>query len=151
MGFSFEIYSVLLHVRLIWYSCAMISPSFYHVAIYSLVSVILIGGLLLAAWWLGAKRPSAAKQMAYESGVPPSGSARLAWPVPFYLIAIFFIVFDVEAAFIFTWAVAWDLLGITGLVQITVFIVILFAGLIWLWLKGGLDWGPSREEGTKHG
>jgi len=123
----------------------MIPSSFYHIAVYSLVSVILIGGLLLAAWWLGAKRTSAAKQMPYESGVAPSGSARLAWPVPFYLVAIFFIVFDVEAAFIFTWAVAWDLLGIAGLVQITVFIMILFAGLVWLWVKGGLDWGPSRE------
>ncbi len=129
----------------------MISPSFYHVAIYSLVSVFLIGVLLLAAWWLGAKRTSAAKQMPYESGVAPSGSARLAWPVPFYLVAIFFIIFDVEAAFIFTWAVAWDLLGIAGLVQITVFIAILFAGLAWLWLKGGLDWGPSREGVVKRG
>ncbi|HXE94944.1 MAG TPA: NADH-quinone oxidoreductase subunit A [Dongiaceae bacterium] len=129
----------------------MISSSFYHVAIYSLVSVILIGGLLLAAWWLGAKRTSITKRMPYESGVAPSGSARLAWPVPFYLVAIFFIVFDVEAAFIFTWAVAWDLLGIAGLVQITVFIVILFAGLVWLWLKGGLDWGPSSERGMKRG
>lgn len=123
----------------------MIPPSFYHVAIYSLVSVTLIVGLLLAAWWLGEKRTSVAKGMPYESGVAPSGSARLAWPVPFYLVAIFFIVFDVEAAFIFTWAVAWDLLGIDGLIQITVFITILFAGLAWLWLKGGLDWGPSRE------
>lgn len=129
----------------------MISPSFYHVAVYALVSVTLIGGLLLAAWWLGVKRTSLTKQMPYESGVSPSGSARLAWPVPFYLVAIFFIIFDVEAAFIFTWAVAWDLLGITGLVQITVFITILFAGLIWLWLKGGLDWGPSREKDTIHG
>ncbi len=111
----------------------------------------LIGGLLLAAWWLGDKRTSAAKRMPYESGVAPSGSARLAWPVPFYLVAIFFIVFDVEAAFIFTWAVAWDLLGIAGLIQITVFITILFAGLVWLWLKGGLDWGPSRTGGANRG
>jgi NADH-quinone oxidoreductase subunit A len=59
-------------------------------------------------------------------------------------VAIFFIVFDVEAAFIFTWAVVWDLLGIMGVIQITVFIVILAAGLVWLWLKGGLEWGPSR-------
>lgn len=128
----------------------MISSSFYHVAIYALVSVALIGILLLAAWWLGAKRTSTIKQMPYESGVAPSGSARLAWPVPFYLVAIFFIVFDVEAAFIFTWAVAWDLLGIAGLIQITVFIMVLFAGLAWLWLKGGLDWGPSREGETEH-
>jgi len=123
----------------------MIAPAFYHIAVYAIISVTLIGVLLLAAWWLGAKRTSDAKRMPYESGVAPSGSARLAWPVPFYLVAIFFIVFDVEAAFIFTWAVAWDLLGIAGLVQITVFITILFAGLVWLWLKGGLNWGPSRE------
>ncbi|OGU01082.1 MAG: NADH-quinone oxidoreductase subunit A [Geobacteraceae bacterium GWC2_48_7] len=123
----------------------MLTPAFYHLAVYALVTVALIGFLLLAAWWLGAKTTSRQKSMPYESGVVPSGSARLAWPVPFYLVAIFFIVFDVEAAFIFTWAVAWDLLGMPGLIQITVFIVILAAGLAWLWLKGGLDWGPSRE------
>lgn len=143
--------SLLLHASFICYSHNMISASFYHIAVYALVSVILISGLLLAAWWLGDKRTSAAKRMPYESGVAPSGSARLAWPVPFYLVAIFFIVFDVEAAFIFTWAVASDLLGIAGLVQITVFITVLFAGLVWLWLRGGLDWGPSREGGIKRG
>ena len=86
------------------------------------------------------------KGKSFESGILPSGSAP-PWlgPCPFYLVAIFFIVFDVEAAFIFAWAVAWDLLGLTGLVQITIFIVILGGGLIWLWLKGGLDWGPSRD------
>lgn len=123
----------------------MLTASFYQLAVYLLVTVALIGGLLLAAWWLGAKRTTPVKSLPYESGVTPTGSARLAWPVPFYLVAIFFIVFDVEAAFIFTWAVAWDLTGIAGLIQITVFIVILAAGLAWLWLKGGLDWGPSRE------
>lgn len=123
----------------------MISDPLYQLALYALATVALIGVLLLAAWWLGGKRSSSAKEAPYESGVLPTGSARLAWPVPFYLVAIFFIVFDVEAAFIFTWASAWDLLGIAGLTQITVFIVILAFGLLWLWLKGGLDWGPSRE------
>ncbi len=143
-GFLFPVLP-LLKAAIFWYSCAMIATSFYHLAVYTLVTVALISVLLMAAWWLGAKRTSPAKRMPYESGVAPSGSARLAWPVPFYLVAIFFIVFDVEAAFIFAWAVVWDALGIAGLVQITIFIVILFAGLIWLWLKGGLDWGPSRE------
>lgn len=123
----------------------MLPAPFYHLAVYVLATVALIGGLLMAAWWLGAKRTSSRKGTAYESGVRPSGSARLAWPVPFYLVAIFFIVFDVEAAFIFTWAVGWDALGLAGLIQITVFIAILFAGLLWLWLKGALNWGPSRE------
>ena len=127
----------------------MLSPEFYHLLVYTAVATALIGVMLLAAWWLGAKRTSVQKGLPYESGVAPSGSARLAWPVPFYLVAIFFIVFDVEAAFIFAWAVAWDDLGLTGLVQITVFIVILFAGLLWLWKKGALDWGPTAEQRVK--
>jgi NADH-quinone oxidoreductase subunit A len=115
--------------------------------IYTGVTVALIGILLLAAWWLGARTSSPNKSLPYESGVIPTGSARLAYPVPFYLIAIFFIVFDVESAFIFTWAVVWEQLGIAGLIHISFFIIILMLGLIWLWIKGGLEWGPS---GGKH-
>jgi NADH-quinone oxidoreductase subunit A len=123
----------------------MLPDSFYQILIYTFVTTALIGVLLLAAWWLGAKRTSPKKGSAYESGIIPSASARLAWPVPFYLVAIFFIIFDVEAAFVFTWAVAWDVLGLAGVIQISVFIVILAVGLIWLWLKGGLDWGPLND------
>ncbi len=126
-------------------NAASIPGDFLALALYTAVAVLLIGVLLLAAWWLGAKTGSASKGMAYESGVIPTGSARLAYPVPFYLIAIFFIVFDVEAVFIFTWAAAWDLLGVAGMVHITFFIVVLLLGLVWLWVKGGLDWGPSRD------
>jgi NADH-quinone oxidoreductase subunit A len=121
---------------------------FLALVIYTAVAVVLVGVLLLAAWWLGARTRSTNKDMPYESGVIPTGSARLAYPVPFYLVAIFFIVFDVEAVFIFTWAVAWDLLGLAGMVHITFFIVVLLLGLAWLWIKGGLDWGPSREQGN---
>ena len=119
--------------------------AFYQLAVYTIATTALIGVLLFAARWLGSSRHSPEKDIPYESGVIPSGSARLAWPVPFYLVAIFFIVFDVESAFIFLWAVARDLLGLDGLIQITVFIVVLLAGLAWLWKKGALDWGPSRE------
>jgi len=119
-------------------------PELFPLGIYTAIAVGLIGILLLAAWWLGAKRQSRDKGLPYESGIIPTGSARLAYPVPFYLVAIFFIVFDVEAAFIFTWAVAWDRLGIAGLIHITFFIVVLLLGLVWLWVKGGLEWGPSR-------
>ena len=125
----------------------MLPDAFYQILIYTVIAVTLIGVLLLAAWWLGSKRSTIIKGSAYESGIIPTGSARLAWPVPFYLVAIFFIVFDVEAAFVFTWAVVWDVLGVVGVAQITVFIVILAAGLVWLWLKGGLDWGPAVSAG----
>lgn len=112
--------------------------------VYTAMALLLVGGLLGAAWWLGEKRRGANKAAAYESGILPSGSARLAYPVPFYLVAIFFIVFDVESVFIFIWAVAWDLLGIPGLIHISVFIIVLLLGLLWLWRKGGLDWGPKK-------
>ena len=123
----------------------MLPDAFYQIMIYTGVTVVLLGVLLLAAWWLGARRSSISKGSAYESGIIPTASVRTVWPIPFYLVAIFFIVFDVEAAFVFTWAVVWDLLGVVGVIQITVFIVILAAGLVWLWLKGGLEWGPSAS------
>lgn len=119
-------------------------PEYYALLIYTIATLLLIGGMLVAAWWFGAKKANPNKAMAYESGVIPAGTARLPLFIPFYLVAIFFIVFDVETAFIFTWAVAWDMLGLPGLIHITFFIVALLLGLVWLWLKGGLEWGPSR-------
>ena len=119
-------------------------PEIYPLIVYTTTTVLIVGALLLAAWWLGAKSTNRNKELPYESGVIPCGSARLPLTVPFYLIAIFFIVFDVETSFIFTWAVAWEQLGLAGLLHITFFIVTLLLGLIWLWIKGGLEWGPSR-------
>jgi NADH-quinone oxidoreductase subunit A len=111
--------------------------------IYTAATIIVIGVLLTAAWWLGAKSTSRNKEMPYESGMIPTGSARRPLTVPFYLIAIFFIVFDVETAFIYTWAVAWESLGLPGLLHITYFILALLLGLVWIWIKGGLEWGPT--------
>lgn len=119
--------------------------------IYTIITLVIISGLMLAARWLGASRTNPDKELPYESGIIPSDSARIAMPVPFYLIAIFFIVFDVESAFIFTWAVAWDILGIAGLLHITFFILALLLGLVWIWVKGGLEWGPSRGRNAAFG
>lgn len=122
-----------------------VDPEFYPLAIYTVAAAALIGLLLAATWWIGARTTNRNKELPYESGIIPTGTARLAYPIPFYLIAIFFIVFDVEAVFIFAWAVAWDELGLAGMLHITFFIVVLLLGLVWLWLKGGLEWGPSAE------
>jgi NADH-quinone oxidoreductase subunit A len=127
-------------------------PSFEALAslgLYVGFSVILISLLLFLAWYLGQKTRSDVKGQPYESGILPTGIARLREPVPFYLVAIFFIVFDVEAIFIVSWAVAYDLLGWAGFLQITFFIVILFLALIYLWRQGGLDWGPSGHGASK--
>ena len=113
--------------------------------LYAAMAAALVTLLLFLAWYLGHKTRGAVKEQPYESGVVPTGQARLGEPVPFYLVAIFFIVFDVEMVFVVSWAVAWDLLGWAGFLQMAFFIVILFFGLVYLWKTGGLDWGPRRQ------
>ncbi len=111
--------------------------------LYVLIATAMILLLLILARLLGNRTHSQQKDQPYESAVLPTGDARLREPVPFYLVAIFFIVFDVEAVFVVSWAVAYDRLGWAGFWQISFFIVILFLGLIYLWKKGGLDWGSE--------
>lgn len=118
---------------------------------YALIAVVLIGILLLITRFLGQRTGGEVKGQPYESAISPSGDARLREPVPFYLVAIFFIVFDVEAIFVVSWAVAWDRLGWAGFWQITFFIFILFLGLLYLWQKGGLDWGSRVFHGPGRG
>lgn len=116
--------------------------------LYTLIATGLILLLLLLARFLGQRTHSEAKDAPYESAVEPTGDARLREPVPFYLVAIFFIVFDLEAVFVVSWAVAYDLLGWAGFWQISFFIVVLFLGLLYLWKMGGLEWGS--QSARKH-
>lgn len=116
-------------------------PSILCLVIYAVLTGGLIFCLHLLAAWLGEKKYAFEKMRVYESGVIPTGTARLRYPIPFFLVAIFFLVFDVEGAFIFAWAVACERLGWAGWLQISFFITILLAGLLYIWRKGGLDWG----------
>jgi len=122
------------------------ADSYLALGLYAAIAVVLITTLMVLCWWLGNRTRGELKDQPYESGVLPTGDARLHEPVPFYLVAIFFIVFDVEAIFIVSWAVSYDLLGWAGFLQISFFIVILFLGLVYLWKMGGLDWGPRYHE-----
>jgi NADH-quinone oxidoreductase subunit A len=119
-------------------------PGVFSLVVFGLMVAAVIGLLLFIASWLGGKKPNTEKLRPYESGVIPTGSARLRYPVPFYLVAIFFLLFDVEAAYIFSWAIAWEKLGWAGWLQISFFIVVLILGLVYVWKKGGLEWGPTR-------
>ena len=100
---------------------------------------------LKLAEWIGPKRPSALKASAYESGMDPIGTARDRYSVKFYLVAMIFIVFDIEVVFMYPWAVSFrDFVasdaGVGSLVVITLFTVILLIGLLYDIKKGGLDW-----------
>lgn len=119
-------------------------PNILSLVVFGVMICLLIAVLLFISSWLGEKRAGAEKSRAYESGIIPTGSARLRYPVPFFLVAIFFLIFDVEGAFIFTWGIAWEALGWAGWLQITFFIGMLLLGLVYIWRKGGLEWGPGR-------
>jgi NADH-quinone oxidoreductase subunit A len=121
-------------------------PGVFSLVIYVFLILLFIASQLIIAVWLGEKKKTEEKLRPYESGIIPTGDARLHYPVPFYLVAIFFLIFDVEGAFIFAWAIAHGKLGWAGWLQISFFIVLLLLGLFYVWRKGGLDWGPLTQK-----
>lgn len=112
---------------------------------YSVIVVVLICGLLVASALLGQKRKDHATHDVYESGVEGVGSAQFKISIPFYLTAILFIIFDLEAAFLFAWAISIREAGWVGFVEVFIFIFILVAGLVYLWRSGALDWRTKRQ------
>jgi NADH-quinone oxidoreductase subunit A len=117
-------------------------PGILTLSVYTAMVFGLMVVILVLTSWLGEKKKTPEKLRPYECGIIPTGLARLPYPVPFYLVATFFLIFDVEAAFIFTWAIAMQPLGLVGWLRISFFIIVLLLSLFYLWKKGGLDWGP---------
>jgi NADH-quinone oxidoreductase subunit A len=115
-------------------------PSHVAIVILVVVSVGFAGGTLLLSHLVGRPRPTAAKSATYECGVPPVGTARERFPIKFFLVAMIFILLDVDAAFLYPWALVFRELGVFGLVEMSVFIGILGAGFVYAWKVGALDW-----------
>lgn len=106
------------------------------------------GGSLLAALFLAPRRPDRVKDATYECGIDPVGDARHRHSIRFYVVAMLFIVFDLETVFLYPWAVTYRKLGLFGLVEMLVFLAILMLGLVYVWRRGALDWSERREELT---
>ena len=88
----------------------------------------------------GPKKESAAKSMPYESGMNPYGEGTRRMPIRFYLVAVLFILFDIEVVFFLPWAITFRQLGLFGLIEMVIFIVILLVGYVYAWKKGALEW-----------
>jgi NADH-quinone oxidoreductase subunit A len=116
--------------------------------VYFLAVVFLVAAIIVVSYLLGQRHREPATGQVYESGLPPTGSARLRFPIDFYLVAMFFVIFDVESIFIFAWAIAWRDLGWAGYIEVLIFIAILLAALVYLWRIGALDWGTTRRRKT---
>ena len=98
------------------------------------------GFVLIASALLGPKRPGAVKQMTYECGMDVQPDARRPFDIKYYLIAMAFLVFDVEVVFLYPWAVQFKQLGLFGLVEMFIFLGILLVGYAYIWKKGVLEW-----------
>ena len=116
-------------------------PENYVPAFIFLAAVgVLIPLTLVLAWFVRPQQPSRVKLMPYECGIDPVDNARGRYTVRYYIVAILFVVFDVETIFLFPWAVRFKALGLFGLVEMLIFLAILVVGYIWIWKKGALDW-----------
>lgn len=110
--------------------------------LYIIATFLLIGAMLVLSHLLGSLRTGRAMREPFESGIVPVGEARLRLPVQYYVIAMFFVIFDMEAAFVFAWAVVVRDVGWPGFAAMLVFIGVLLVAFAYLWRVGALEWGP---------
>jgi NADH-quinone oxidoreductase subunit A len=121
------------------------TTALWPMVVYCGAVIALVASMLALSHILGQRHTDRATGEPYESGIVSTGSARLRLSADFYLVAMFFVIFDLEAVFIFAWAIAFREVGWAGYMEILVFIGILIAALIYLWRQGGLDWGTVRR------
>jgi len=110
------------------------------VGFMTLAAFAMAMALLFVAWVVAPSKPNPTKAAPYESGVPDVSPVKARYSPRFYVVAMLFVVFDIEAVFIFPWAVIFDDLGVYGFVEMVSFIALLFVGYIYAWKKGALEW-----------
>ena len=117
----------------------------WQLIVYGAAVLTVVVGMLLVSALLGQRHNERTTDDPYESGIIPTGSARIRFGVKFYLMAVFFVIFDLEAVFIFAWAVAARRLGWVAYAEILIFVGFLLLVLVYLWRVGALDWGTAKH------
>lgn len=125
---------------------ADISAQHWAFAIYVIGAITICLVMIGLAALLGGRAYGRTKNKPFESGVDSVGSARLRFSAKFYLVAMFFVIFDVEALYLFAWSVSVRESGWAGFIEATIFIGLLLIGLIYLWRIGALDWSPRKPQ-----
>ncbi len=125
-------------------------PEFYFpVLLQGLLAMAVAAGLLTVSYLLGKRVRNRAKDMPYESGMVPTGDARQRFSVKFYLVGMLFILFDIEAIFLYPWAVVFREFKMAAFVEMLIFVVLILSGFFYIWKKGALDWSGSDLSGRK--
>jgi len=110
------------------------------ILILLVISTVLAAVVIFISTFLGPHRPTLRKLQPYESGMTPLGPAQRRMPIKFYLVAVLFILFDVEIIFLYPWAVTFRQLGLFGFIEMVIFVAILLVGYVYAWKKGALEW-----------
>jgi NADH-quinone oxidoreductase subunit A len=130
-----------------------LAETYFPVLIQAIIAIAVAAGLVGVSFFLGKKLKNAVKDMPYESGIVPTGSARERFSVKFYLVAMVFILFDIEAIFLYPWAVVYRDLSkewkFFGFVEMFLFVVLVLAGFFYIWKKGVLDWATQAEDASE--
>jgi len=116
---------------------------YFPVLVQGILAIIIAAALIILSYALGKRVRNKIKDTPYESGITPTGDARSRFSVKFYLVAMLFIVFDIEAIFLYPWAVVYRELKMFGFIEMLVFVVLILSGYFYIWKKGALDWSGS--------
>lgn len=119
---------------------------FGKVLIFFIIGALFVVAGLVTAWLLRPHRPYPQKLSTYECGEEPIGNAWVKFNVRFYVVALVFLIFDVEVVFLFPWALVYRQLGLFAFVEMAIFLAILIVGFAYVWVKGDLDWDKPRPE-----
>jgi NADH-quinone oxidoreductase subunit A len=121
------------------------AETYFPVLLQAIIAMGVAAGMLGISYLLGKKVRNRVKDMPYECGVEPVGSARERFSVKFYLVAMLFILFDIEAIFLYPWAVVYRDLKMFAFVEMLIFIALILCGFFYIWKKGALDWGETGQ------
>src|SRR6478672_3085853 len=122
---------------------------YFPVLLQALIAMALAAGLLTVSYLLGKRVRNRVKDIPYESGITPTGDARGRFSVKFYLVGMLFILFDIEAIFLYPWVVVYRELKMFAFVEMLIFVILILSGFFYIWKKGALDWAGSDLAGRK--
>ncbi len=114
---------------------------YFPILVQIVIAAAVAGGMLAGSFFLGKKIRNPVKDSPYECGIVPTGSARERFSVKFYLVGMVFILFDIEAIFLYPWAVVYRELKLFAFTEMAIFIALVLCGFFYVWKKGALDWG----------
>ena len=123
---------------------------FGRILIFLLIAAVFTAGGLIGSWVLRPRRPYPGKLATYECGEEPVGTSRIRFNIRFYVVALIFIIFDVEVVFLFPWALVFKDLGMFAFVEMAVFLAILVVGYAYVWAKGDLDWDKPAPKVSRY-